>query len=150
MQVSETIGNEAVLFMVSLLCGIGLAFVYDLFRIFRRLFSHGNVWIGIEDACYWIFCTVSVFLLLYRENDGMMRAFCFMGIAFGSIVYVFILSRFVLKVSVKLLGTVLKFIGRILGIIGAPFVKNGKKIINFLRKQLKKLCKVIKMGLCKL
>lgn len=150
MRVSEAIGSEAVFFGASLLCGLGLAFVYDFFRICRRLFPHGNIWIGIEDACYWIFCTVSVFLLLYRENDGMMRAFCFIGIALGSTLYVLLLSRFVLKISVKVFGTVLRFTGKILGIAGTPFVKNGKKILIFLRKQLKKLYKVIKMGLCKL
>lgn len=150
MQIRETIGNEAVFFWISMLCGIGLAFVYDLFRIFRRLFSHGNIWIGIEDVCYWCFCTITVFLLLYRENDGMLRLFCFIGIAVGSAAYIFILSRFVLKFCVKILGTVLKFMGRMLGIIGSPFIKNGKKIINFFGKQLKKLYKVIKMGLYKL
>ncbi|MBQ1271529.1 MAG: spore cortex biosynthesis protein YabQ, partial [Clostridia bacterium] len=41
---------------------------------------HGNVWIGIEDICYWFFCTGVVFLLLYQGNDGRMRGFAFLGI----------------------------------------------------------------------
>lgn len=150
MQVSEAIGNEAMLFLVSMLCGMGLVLIYDFFRIFRRLVSHGNIWIGIEDVCYWIFCTVVVFLLLYQRNDGMMRAFCFLGIALGGIIYAFLLSRFVVKICVKILGTILKFFGKILGVAAKPFVKTRKKILTFLGKQLKKLYKAIKIGLCKL
>lgn len=150
MQVSEAIGKEATFFLMSVLCGMGLVLVYDLFRIFRRLMSHGNIWIGIEDVCYWFFCTVAVFLLLYQRNDGMMRAFCFIGIAIGGVSYAFLLSRFVVKICVKILGTVMKFFGKIFGAIGKPFVKNGRKILLFLGKQLKKLYKAIKIGLCKL
>ena len=146
MQISETIGNEAMFFQNSVLCGIGLVLVYDCFRIFRRVVPHGNIWIGIEDVCYWIFGTVVVFLLLYQKNDGMLRAFCFLGIALGGVIYTFLFSRFVVKIFVKVLGT-----------IGKPFVKTGKKIITFIkkiiafiRKQLKKLYKAIKIGLCKL
>lgn len=150
MQVSEAIGNEAVFFCVSMLCGMGLVLTYDFFRIFRRLIPHGNIWIGVEDVCYWFFCTVVVFLLLYQRNDGMIRAFCFLGIALGGAIYAFLLSRFVLKICVKTLGTILKFLGKILGALGKPFAKTGKKILTFIGKQLKKLYKAIKIGLCKL
>ena len=131
MQVSEAIGNEATFFLMSVLCGMGLVLVYDLFRIFRRLVPHGNIWIGIEDVCYWLFCTVVVFLLLYQRNDGMMRAFCFIGIAIGGVSYAFLLSRFVVKICVKILGTMLKFLGKILGVIGKPFVKSVGKSYFF-------------------
>lgn len=150
MQVSETIGNEAAFFVVSLLCGMGLVLVYDFFRIFRRLIPHGNIWIGMEDVCYWFLCTVVVFLLLYQKNDGMMRAFCFLGIALGGVIYAFLFSRYVVKISVKILGMILKVFGKILKLLGKPFVKPGKKIVTFLVKQLKKLYKAIKIGLCKL
>jgi len=150
MQISETIGSEALFFLVSVLCGMGLAFVYDFFRIARRLLPHGNIWIGIEDICYWIFCTVTVFLLLYQKNDGMMRAFCFLGIALGGISYILLLSRFVVKIFVLILGAVFEIAGKILGIVGKPVTKNGRKILIFIRKQLKKLYKAIKIGLCKL
>ncbi len=150
MQISETIGTEAVFFLVSVCCGMGLVWVYDLFRIVRRLMPHGNIWIGIEDICYWIFCTIAVFLLLYERNNGMVRAFCFIGIALGGALYMSLLSRFWIKICVKVLGTVLKLFRKIWEIAGAPFVKSGKKTLIFLRKRLKKLYKAIKMGLCKL
>ena len=150
MQISDTIGNEASFFLISAGCGMGLVFVYDLFRIFRRLVPHGNIWIGIEDVCYWIFCTIAVFLLLYQRNDGMMRAFSFLGIALGGAGYAFLFSRFVVKICVMVLGTILKFLRKVIGVVLSPFTKTGKKILAFLGKQLKKLYKTIKIGLCKL
>lgn len=150
MQISETIGNEAMFFQNSVLCGIGLVLVYDCFRIFRRVVPHGNIWIGIEDVCYWIFCTVTVFLHLYRNNDGMIRSVCFLGIGIGCMVYMLLCSRLVVKIAANVLGKILKGIRKVLGILLVPFVRPGKKMISFIRKQLKKLYKAIKMSLRKL
>ena len=150
MQISEAIGNEAVFFLLSVLEGMGLVFVYDIFRIVRRILKHGNIWIGIEDIFYWIFCTIAVFLLLYQTNDGMMRAFTFFGILLGMAIYYFLFSRFVIKISVLLFGGILKGLHKVFRVLLKPFVKIGKKILLFIKKQLKKICKAIKMGLCKL
>lgn len=149
MLVSESIGNEAVFFGTSILCGMGLVFVYDVFRIFRRIVPHGNIWIGIEDICYWFFSTIVVFLLLYQKNDGMMRAFSFLGIFLGGILYALLFSRLIVKICVLVLGTILKFFGKLTGTALRPVLKTGKKIRTFLVKQLKKFYKAIKMGLCK-
>ncbi len=150
MVVSEVIGNEAILFGTSVLCGMGLVLTYDILRIIRRLIPHGNIWIGIEDVCYWIFCTVHVFLLLYLKNDGRMRGFCFLGILLGGLFYASLLSRGILKIVVPVLDKIGKVLGKILGTLGRPPIKLGKKIFSFIRKQLKKLYKAIRMGLCKL
>ena len=150
MAVSENIGNEVVFFFISILCGMGLVFIYDFFRIFRRLAVHGTIWIGIEDMIYWFFCTIVVFLLLYQMNDGMIRAFSFLGIAIGGGVYASFFSRFVIKLCVWFLGKILNIFNKIFGIILRPFLKIGKKIGGFWVKQLKKLYKTIKMGLYKM
>ncbi len=146
MQISATIGNEAYFFLLSILEGMGLVLVYDVFRIFRRLIKHGNIWIGIEDLLYWLFCFFAVFLLLYKENDGMVRLFAFVGILAGCGIYYFLFSKAVIKICVAVLSKILMILGKIL----APFLKTGKKILVFLKKQLKKLYRTIKMSLCKL
>ena len=150
MAISENIGNETLFFLTSVLCGMGLVFVYDFFRIFRRIAIHGNIWIAIEDMIYWIFCTIVVFLLLYQMNDGMIRSFAFLGIAIGGGLYSFFFSRFVVKICVWFLGSILTILKKIFGTVGRPFFRIGKKIGGFVMKQLKKLYKTIKMGLYKL
>ena len=135
---------------ISVLVGMGLFLLYDIFRIFRRIVPHGAIWIGVEDFCYWLLCTAAVFLMLYQENDGMIRGFAIGGVIFGMILYFFLLSRFVVKINVCILKKILGIAGRITGFVTKPFRKIGRKIISFLCKQLKKWIKMIKMSLCKL
>ena len=78
-RVSEGIFTEAVFLGISVLVGMGLFLLYDIFRIFRRIVPHGAIWIGVEDFCYWLLCTAAVFLMLYQENDGI-RGFAIGGV----------------------------------------------------------------------
>lgn len=150
MQISETIGNEAVFLGISVLAGAALFLVYDMLRIFRRLVSHGSLWIGAEDFCYWLFCAAVVFLMLYQENDGRIRGFAFGGIMVGAILYYGIFSRFVIQLNVWIFRHVLGLLRPVFCFFFHPLLKYGKKILFFSRKQLKKIGKVVKMGLCKL
>lgn len=150
MAVSETIGQEAFFLGISILVGAGLFFLYDALRIFRRIVPHGNVWIGVEDFLYWLICTAVVFIMLYQENDGMVRGFAIGGLVVGMLLYFLLLSRFVIRVNVVVLKTVLGFFKKIFGFFLRPVWKIVKKIGGFLKKQLKKFLRAVKMGLCKL
>ena len=150
MAVSAAISEQAASLGVSILIGGALFLLYDIFRIFRRVVPHGNFWIGVEDFFYWLCCTAVVFVMLYRENDGMVRGFSIGGIMIGMLLYYFLLSRFVIRINVMVFGTVFGLLGKIFGTILLPFRKHGKKIIHFLRKRLKKVCRAVKIGLCKL
>ena len=75
MAVSAAISEQAASLGVSILIGGALFLLYDIFRIFRRVVPHGNFWIGVEDFFYWLCCTAVVFVMLYRENDGLWDGF---------------------------------------------------------------------------
>ncbi|MBO5069227.1 MAG: spore cortex biosynthesis protein YabQ [Roseburia sp.] len=150
MTVSAAIGQEAGFLGISIVLGMGLFFLYDILRIFRRIVPHGNVWIGAEDFIYWLICTGAVFVMLYQENDGMVRGFALGGVIFGMLLYFGIFSRFVVRVNVLVLKTVLGVGKKITVFLFRPFYKVGKKILVFIRKQLKKFLRAVKIGLCKL
>ena len=150
MQISEFIHVEAIFFEVSLLVGMGLVLVYDVFRILRRVIKHGTVLISIEDCCFWILCTVAVFLLLYRQNDGMVRLFAFIGILIGMWIYLAVFSRFIIRFFVWIFRKIGKIFGKTGRILFGPLIKVVRKIGLFLKKWLKKWYKAIKMSLCKL
>lgn len=150
MVISEGIGNEAIFLGVSILVGAGLFLLYDLLRIFRRIVVHGVIWVGMEDFLYWLVCTVIVFLMLYRENDGMIRGFALGGVLIGMLSYHFFFSRFVVKINVLLLQRLLRILRKIFLFFFGPVIKIGKKILFFFVKQLKKAWKAVKIGLCKL
>lgn len=150
MVVSEAIGHEAWFLAVSILVGMGLFFLYDILRIFRRIIPHGNLWIGAEDFLYWIICTGVVFVMLYRENDGMMRGFAFGGLIVGMFFYYLLFSRLVIRLNVLIWKKVLGILGRVFGFFFRPIGRILKKIGRFFRKRLKKLLRAVKIGLCKL
>ncbi len=72
---SPEIVKEAGLFAMSVGMGGMLALIYGVLRMLRRLFRHTWLLAGLEDLAYWIFCGLSVFYLLYRENDGVLRLY---------------------------------------------------------------------------
>lgn len=72
MAVSTSIYQELLFLGSSVLVGMGLFFLYDILRIFRRILPHGNIWIGVEDFLYWIIFTGVVFVLY----TGKMTAWC--------------------------------------------------------------------------
>ena len=149
MNISEAIHQEAIFLGCAILSGAILFLLYDILRIFRRLFAHGTVLIAIEDFFYWMICTGVVFVLLYRENDGMVRGVAFGGMIVGMAVYYIAFSRFVIRLNVFMLGSIGRILGRIFKIMFGPLLKVGKKVADFLIKRLKKAGRAIKMGLCK-
>jgi len=90
---SDYIILEAVLAVRSFLLGIILMLSYDFLRLFRLLIPHGELWIGIEDFLYWMYCAVMTITLLFAENDGILRGYV-IGCAFcGMFLYDRIVSR---------------------------------------------------------
>ncbi|MCU6762920.1 spore cortex biosynthesis protein YabQ [uncultured Roseburia sp.] len=148
--VSLDILNQGHLFLAGLICGLCMLFVYDLLRIFRRVVSHGTVWIAVEDILYWCGCALMIFRMLYRQNDGLIRGFAMIAIFVGMLLYNWLLSRFIIKAGVKIFGGIVKALVFIVKTITAPIRFVLKKNGRFLKKRLKKIWKTIRMGLCKL
>ena len=91
---------------ISLLAGAWLMMCYDLLRMLRILVRHKNLWVGLEDFFYWIYAGVTAFLLLYRENDGRLRAYVIAGIFVGMVIY----DRFFSRIYLKLLKKAVEWI----------------------------------------
>ena len=150
MAVSAAISEQAASLGVSILIGGALFLLYDIFRIFRRVVPHGNFWIGVEDFFYWLCCTAVVFVMLYRENDGMVRGFAFGGLLVGMACYYLLLSRLIVHCQVWIWKKILGIIGKVLGFFVRPVWKTLKKVGAFCGKRLKKFVRAVKIDLCKL
>lgn len=156
MNVSEAILKEADILCKAFATGVILIFVYDLLRIIRRLIPHGTVWIAVEDFLFWAGSALTIFAMLYRENDGYLRGFSIGGVVVGMLLYSLLLSRFVVRFSVFLLEKILYVLLRPLVRLGRLFLKpvrvlgkRTRKTGRFLKKRLKKFLKTVKIGMCK-
>lgn len=88
----------------SLAAGAWLMVCYDFLRIFRIFVRHGPVWVGIEDLIYWFYSGATSFWLLYRQNDGNIRAYIILGIFAGMILY----DKFFSRIYLRLLKNAMK------------------------------------------
>lgn len=106
---SREIIREWHFWIASIVTGAGMAFSYDLIRLFRRLVRHGRIAIDLEDLLYWTACFAVSFTLLYYGNNGVIRFAAVLGAAVGMAVYVVTIGRFFVKISFWLID---KTVGR--------------------------------------
>ncbi len=126
--------NENVFLLYALVMGIFITFLYDILRIVRRVFPHGNFLVSLEDLCFWIYCAVEVFLLMYRFSDGMLRWFAVLGALSGMFLYRKLVSPVFVKYASMALGKVKEISGRVLGILFKPFGFLLRQIRHALRR----------------
>lgn len=160
---SEGIHHELHFLFYSFILGIIITFVYDNIRVWRRVISHNTFLLSVEDLFFWIWVSLSIFLLQHRENDGVFRWFSVVGAFMGMFLYRRLCSRFYIKKMTLLLRAVLKILYTVFSCLFSPiyFLESRIKI---LLKKLKKRTRVaitaeklrltshrkmIKMTLCK-
>lgn len=130
---SQNIVNEITFFLHSLLMGMAISLVYDVFLISRRLIRHNLLMISMEDMIFWIACAIGVFYMLYEENNGILRWFAVFGATIGMIAYKKTISPlFIHGVSFLLRG----------------FFHIFKKIIDFLLKPVRAIWRKVRYTLC--
>ena len=155
--------NEFLLY--ALLMGIFITFVYDLLRIFRRVFPHGSFWISMEDLCFWIYCAMDVFLLMYHESDGTLRWFAVLGAMAGMLAYKKLISPLFVKYVSLLLCKLIEPIRKAVKWLLRPLVRGSVRLKHaagrikhrtfgknshirwFAKKKLTLLAKMLKMTL---
>lgn len=115
---------------VAVIDGALITLVYDGIRIFRRGISHGNFWIGAEDLIFWIFTSLWVFSVLYRENDGSLRLYTILAMTAGMFLY----HQTVSEPLVRILGGLFH---KLVELLLFP-LKKVKITIIFFGKKLKK------------
>lgn len=90
---------------VFLLCvGIGfvLGILYDVVRMLRKIFFTSRKALYVQDILYFVICTFCIFLFLLYANNGGVRAFNFVGMALGWVIYYFTLGVLNVKITEKI------------------------------------------------
>ena len=162
--VSPEIMQQGILVLHAMALGVVMIFCYDLLRIFRRGVPHGTVWIAVEDMFFWLISAFVLFQFLYQENDGKVRGFVIIGMFLGMLLYgksfsgivvrsgTFLLKkicggvRWICRTFMKPARILMKPIGKSV----QRLYRTGKKSNRYVKKQLKKLWKAVRMSLCKL
>jgi spore cortex biosynthesis protein YabQ len=72
------------LFSRFFLVGAVIAIGYDCLRVLRRIFSHGILWISLEDIFFAVIAGGVFFLELCDKNDGILRGYIFLAVFSGA------------------------------------------------------------------
>lgn len=160
---SQDIVQEIIFFLHSILIGLIITFAYDWILVLRKLFTHGMFLISVEDFIYWFVCGISVFYMLYRENNGILRWFAVVGAALGMMIYKTIIKNRFVNIVSKCIHKIMWFVFRVIQVVLKPlkclffaarrcvrFVwRKLKKVKLFIKKRLTVCLKTIRMILCK-
>ena len=125
------IDNQLFEFLIYFISGILFSIFFDLFRVLRKSIKTSNIFTYIEDTIFWII--VGSFLIWE----------IFIGIIAGIIFYMATISKYFIKVNIKIFNffkNILKYISKII----KPILKLIKKPIYFTFINLKKISKNIK------
>ncbi len=134
---SKNIIADLDLWVISIATGVGMAFAYDLIRLFRRLVRHGRFAIDIEDLLYWTACFFTSFIILYYSNNGMIRFVAVLGAAIGMLLYNVSMGRIFVKFSYflinKTIGSAVRFLCRIIKRLHKIAVSVNRRNREFLK-----------------
>lgn len=118
----ETLAFEQVYNLyVYILSGILIGIFFDIFRVLRKSFKTSDVITHIQDIVFWIFTGIFLLYVIFKFNDGEIRAFIFLGIAIGIALYIKIFSKYFIKVGIKIIDFFKLIISTIIKILILPF-----------------------------
>ena len=121
MQLPVSVSNQAYIFLCSILGGILIAFIYDAFRVARKAVKTGSIVTHLEDFIFWIIVAVIMFGVVYYSNEGEIRGYIFIGTVLGVVLYVLLLSRFVMCAALFILRIIYIILKTFWMVISYPF-----------------------------
>lgn len=127
------IASEFSIFLSFILIGIIISFLFDFFRILRRVYQTPDFLTIIEDITFWIISGIILLSGIFILNEGKIRAYLFIGIFTGILLYMITLSKIITRLGTKILE-------KLNQIIFMPICK----IINIFLKILIKMIKILK------
>ncbi len=113
-----TITEQTLVFLYSLLLGVLLCAIYDVFRIIRIAFGGKTITVFIEDIVFSIIALVLTFVFVIAFNNGELRFFVLIGEFLGFVFYYFTVGKLTMFFS----KAIIKLIKRLISIVCTPFV----------------------------
>ena len=84
---------------IAMLVGLGLAAIYDIFRVARILFHTGKVVMYVQDISYGIVAALVTFLLALSVNNGEIRFYIIGGELVGMTIYFLSIGRLTVQIA---------------------------------------------------
>ena len=136
--------NQGYIFVIFILNGFLIGILFDIFRILRKSFKTKDIVTYIEDILFWIITGVFLLYSVFNFNDGEIRLYMFIAILIGVLLYMLILSSYIVKINVKIITSVKNLLQKTFNVFFKPFKKLFDKIRLMITNLFKKNQKSIK------
>ncbi len=108
-----TMEQQIILFAFSLLSGVLIGVLFDIYRIIRGFEDVGAIITIIQDVLFWIATGFIVFIFMMYTSYAYMSFNVFVYVSIGLFVYIKLIS----KIFINVLHNVLLAIGKVLRVI---------------------------------
>lgn len=141
------VNSQAYIFLCTVFGGMVVGFIYDLFRVSRKLIKTKNIIVYLEDIIFWLLVSLVIFAILFISNAGQIRGYAIVGIILGIILYAFMISHLVVRGLIRCIDFTKRIIVKTYKIIIKP-IKFLMKIlylpIFYMCKLVQKIKKIIR------
>ncbi len=96
--------------LIFTITGIIIGVFFDIFRILRRSFKTPDIITYIEDILFWILTGIFFIIILFKFNNGEIRSYVLLGLISGIVMYMFIISKYFIKISVNIIKIIKKIL----------------------------------------
>ncbi|HHV06686.1 MAG TPA: hypothetical protein GXX69_00525 [Firmicutes bacterium] len=136
----------------TLLCGIGLGFVFDSWCACRAILHPGRLATSLGDLVFWFLAAAIVAAVLLSANYGELRGWYLLSWALGFAIYQELISQYLQRPLKRFLTALFRFLLRMAVWLGLPvwlplkFVirqgkaggRKGKKIVRTIGRLIKR------------
>ena len=130
--------SQYICFLYSLVLGVSLGIVYDLFKLDRLLFKRSKIFLFFSDILFWLISAFLIFTFCVIFSNGQIRGFIVLGTLLGFVIYRLTLSKLIFLLVNPLKKLVKKLNNR--------YYKLIEKANDFILKQVFKAKKIIKVN----
>ena len=132
-----SIAEQTQIFIIFVIVGIIISFLFDIFRILRKVYKFSNMLIYMQDILFWLLTGIIILQAIFKFNSGDIRIFLFLGIFVGVFIYISLFSIYVIKIGSFILKLMNTLIRKLINVFKVPICK----ILNFMIKYYRNLRK---------
>ena len=137
--------SQAYLFLIFSIDGILIGLLFDFFRILRKSFKTPDFVTYIEDIVFWFLTGLIILYSIFTFNNGELRAYIFIALFIGIVIYILALSKYIIKINVTIIKFIKLIASKIINILTFPL----KIVLNLLKKVIFKPFRFIYLNIHK-
>lgn len=139
-----SIAEQTQIFIIFVIVGIIISFLFDIFRILRKVYKFSNMLIYMQDILFWLLTGIIILQAIFKFNSGDIRIFLFLGIFVGVFIYISLFSIYVIKIGSFILKLINTLIRKLINVFKVPICKILDFMIKYYRNLRKNVLKKLK------